>query len=108
MIAKKEVINDEYIKFLTATGKVISRAFSKKGYPASNVRWFEAIEYCNWRSKKEWLEPCYSIQKSTVYPTPENWRAKCYFSKNGYRLPTEAEWCAAAIEGGWNCISQCS
>lgn len=50
-------------------------------YPITNVNWYDSAAYCNARSKKEGLEPCYD---------EETW--KCDFSKNGYRLPTEAEW----------------
>lgn len=45
------------------------------------VNWYEAVRYCNARSKTEGLEPCYD---------EKTW--KCDFTKNGYRLPTEAEW----------------
>ena len=52
-----------------------------KNYPVTDATWFDAARYCNARSKAEGLEPCYD---------EETW--KCDFSKNGYRLPTEAEW----------------
>jgi len=50
-------------------------------YPVTRVMWTEAAKYCNVRSRSEGLEPCYD--EST-------WA--CDFTKNGYRLPTEAEW----------------
>jgi formylglycine-generating enzyme required for sulfatase activity len=50
-------------------------------YPVENVCWWEAIRYCNLRSLKEGLQPCYNLVTG-----------KCDFSKNGYRLPTDAEW----------------
>ena len=49
--------------------------------PVEQVRWSDAVKYCNGRSKLEGLEPCYDI---------ESWQ--CNFAANGYRLPTEAEW----------------
>jgi len=49
--------------------------------PVESVSWWEAIGYCNRRSIQEGLDPCYDLTTG-----------KCDFSRNGYRLPTEAEW----------------
>jgi formylglycine-generating enzyme required for sulfatase activity len=57
-----------------------SRWKDRKG-PVEQIRWKDAAEYCNARSRLEGLTPCYD---------PATWR--CDFSANGYRLPTEAEW----------------
>ncbi len=51
-------------------------------HPMPHVSWVDAVNYCNWLSKKEGLQPCYSIGSTIT----------CDFTKNGYRLPTEAEW----------------
>jgi len=50
-------------------------------HPVENVSWWEAVRYCNLRSLKEGLQPCYDLSTG-----------ECDYSKNGYRLPTEAEW----------------
>lgn len=50
-------------------------------YPVANVSWYNAVKYCNARSKAEGLEQCYDEKTQ-----------ECDFSKSGYRLPTEAEW----------------
>ena len=57
----------------------------KKGdeLPVESVTWNEAVDYCNLRSRKDSLEPCY---------TENNGKYECNFNANGYRLPTEAEW----------------
>ena len=49
--------------------------------PVEQVRWSDAVRYCNARSRLKGLEPCYDLQ---------TW--ECNFDANGYRLPTEAEW----------------
>jgi formylglycine-generating enzyme required for sulfatase activity len=49
--------------------------------PVEQVRWSDAVTFCNKRSELEGLQPCYDLK---------TW--KCVFDANGYRLPTEAEW----------------
>jgi len=49
--------------------------------PVESVTWLGGARYCNMRSRKDGLKPCYD--EKTL---------KCDFAADGYRLPTEAEW----------------
>jgi len=51
--------------------------------PVHGLSWIDALAYCNRRSAMEGLDTCYFINNGQVF---------CDFSRNGYRLPTEAEW----------------
>ena len=62
-------------------GTVFTIVDHRANHPAVGVRWFGAAAYTNWLSEQQGYEPCYDVT---------TW--KCDFSKNGYRLPTEAEW----------------
>ncbi|MCK4547362.1 MAG: SUMF1/EgtB/PvdO family nonheme iron enzyme [Candidatus Eisenbacteria sp.] len=50
-------------------------------HPMVEVSWYGAAAYCNWRSQRDGLTPCYDTS---------TWA--CDFGAGGYRLSTEAEW----------------
>ena len=55
--------------------------FKAPDKPVERISWLAAAKYCNMRSLKEGLRPCYDLGTMV-----------CDFEADGYRLPTEGEW----------------
>ena len=67
-------------------------------HPVHNVIWYDVVKWCNARSEKEGLTPCYKLF-GAVYRTSYYDAVVCNWNATGYRLPTEAEWEKAARGG---------
>lgn len=77
LMDRTEVTQDQFEKTMGYNPSKVENS----NHPVDSVRWLEAIEYCNERSVRDGLVPCYDLTTGG-----------CNFAADGYRLPTEAEW----------------
>jgi formylglycine-generating enzyme required for sulfatase activity len=78
LIGATEITQRQY---KAVVGKNPSNSFGVDSLAVDRVSWVDAVKFCNMLSDKAGLERCY-----------DETTCKCDFSKNGFRLPTEAEW----------------
>jgi formylglycine-generating enzyme len=101
---------------------IMKNQVSTSNKPAGSVNWYEAVIFCNERSKEEGLDTVYSytnlckncaVLDGGVQTRDTVEGTVCHWERNGYRLPTEDEWELAAkakrnleystIDGTWDC-----
>ena len=109
IVSDHETTQGEYETYCTYGGDAPSATFGiGEYYPAYYVSWYDAIVYCNLLSKHDNLNPVYSVggktdptkwngivgNSTTGYCAPSDcdWYVVTDDTKNGWRLPYEAEW----------------
>jgi formylglycine-generating enzyme required for sulfatase activity len=93
-IGTTEVTNGEFRQFRPNhdSGALLGMTLNDDDQPVVNVTWADIAQYLNWLSIADGLQPVYE-------EGPNGWAAVLPF-RNGYRLPTEAEWAWAARFSG--------
>jgi formylglycine-generating enzyme required for sulfatase activity len=91
-MSRKDVTQNEYMRIME---KNPSSYKSDTLLPVETVTWFDAVLYCNGRSRLEYRDTVFSF--NGISGTPGNGCSGLSdlhidYTINGYRLPTAAEW----------------
>jgi formylglycine-generating enzyme required for sulfatase activity len=92
-LAQYQEFTRKYPQFALSEDKIKQHGLTSDR-PIIGVTWFIAAAYCNWLSEREGIPKdqwCYSPNKKEEYDKEMTIPANA-LRRQGYRLPTEAEW----------------
>lgn len=94
LMGRTEVTQEQYTGILGNNPSLFTQGSDARRQPVERVTWFDAVEYCIRLSLQDGLEPVYTLAQRNPeagYPIKAA-EVTQDRTKNGYRLPTEAEW----------------